>query len=186
MNPDEKECPDCAEIIKRNAKVCRYCGYRFGESDMEEAPDAAEPTVAEPIDEAIMTAMPFYAKRFRDQPILYHAGQRKMTVTRGRLDELATATQYPLEQLRDRFVSLGWVYAETDEEAEEIAEERARKHEETMARLNAINRAHGVDNQYGVLQPIANLAGGCFTAWQWVILIFLLVLIVVAVKSVFE
>lgn len=25
----EKQCPDCAEIVKAEARVCRFCGYRF-------------------------------------------------------------------------------------------------------------------------------------------------------------
>jgi len=24
-----RECPDCAEMIRTKARVCRYCGYRF-------------------------------------------------------------------------------------------------------------------------------------------------------------
>ncbi|MYL98601.1 hypothetical protein GR702_12580 [Novosphingobium sp. FGD1] len=41
----DKVCPDCAEIIKGAAKVCRYCGYRF---DQEDA--AAKLITASPID----------------------------------------------------------------------------------------------------------------------------------------
>lgn len=26
---DVKTCPDCAEIVRENARVCRHCGYRF-------------------------------------------------------------------------------------------------------------------------------------------------------------
>ena len=29
MKADEKECPDCAEIIKAKARKCRHCGYEF-------------------------------------------------------------------------------------------------------------------------------------------------------------
>lgn len=30
---DTKECPQCAEVIKAKAKVCRFCGYSFEEPD---------------------------------------------------------------------------------------------------------------------------------------------------------
>lgn len=33
MRPDEKICPQCAETVKRAAKVCRYCSYAFTERD---------------------------------------------------------------------------------------------------------------------------------------------------------
>ncbi|MBX3543578.1 zinc ribbon domain-containing protein [Chelatococcus sp.] len=26
---DSKKCPECAEIVRRDAKVCRFCGHRF-------------------------------------------------------------------------------------------------------------------------------------------------------------
>jgi hypothetical protein len=40
-------------------------------------------------------------------------------------------------------------------------------------------------SQYGVLQPAANILGGCVNMWLWVILVFLVVGIFVVVKSLF-
>lgn len=28
-----KHCPDCAEAVRRDARVCRFCGYRFSEPE---------------------------------------------------------------------------------------------------------------------------------------------------------
>lgn len=33
---DTKVCPDCAETVKKAARVCRYCGYRFDSSAGDE------------------------------------------------------------------------------------------------------------------------------------------------------
>ncbi len=38
FNPDEheKKCPDCAEYIKLEARVCKHCGYRFSEEEVQQ------------------------------------------------------------------------------------------------------------------------------------------------------
>src|SRR4029450_6981661 len=42
MNSDEKTCPRCAEMIKRAAVVCRFCGHEFAPAPPPESPaDAA-------------------------------------------------------------------------------------------------------------------------------------------------
>ncbi|WP_129792591.1 zinc ribbon domain-containing protein [Sphingosinicella sp. CPCC 101087] len=37
MKPGEKKCPRCAEVIKSDAKVCRFCQHEFSEADLAEA-----------------------------------------------------------------------------------------------------------------------------------------------------
>ena len=34
-NSNLRECPDCREMIKINANVCKYCGYRFTKEEQE-------------------------------------------------------------------------------------------------------------------------------------------------------
>jgi hypothetical protein len=36
MKEDMKKCPECAEIIKEEARVCRFCGYEFYKPDLSE------------------------------------------------------------------------------------------------------------------------------------------------------
>ncbi len=37
VNQQTKTCPDCAETILVNAKVCKHCGYRFDATKAVEA-----------------------------------------------------------------------------------------------------------------------------------------------------
>lgn len=38
FNPDEheKKCPDCAEYIKLEARVCKHCGHEFSDEEVEQ------------------------------------------------------------------------------------------------------------------------------------------------------
>jgi hypothetical protein len=42
MMTDEMTCPDCAETIKAEAKVCKHCGYRFDTHSQSAATTYAE------------------------------------------------------------------------------------------------------------------------------------------------
>lgn len=37
MKANEKKCPQCAEAINQDAKVCRHCGYQYSDAELAEA-----------------------------------------------------------------------------------------------------------------------------------------------------
>jgi hypothetical protein len=57
MEPDERECPFCAEIIKAKAKICKHCGSNI---DPSETPSSGKKTMTAPFPEPapFVTASP--------------------------------------------------------------------------------------------------------------------------------
>ncbi|WP_165606426.1 zinc ribbon domain-containing protein [Mycolicibacterium celeriflavum] len=48
-SPTKKKCPDCAERVLYDARVCKHCGYRFGDAipKLEPKPPPPDPQAAE-------------------------------------------------------------------------------------------------------------------------------------------
>lgn len=57
FDPDgaTKRCPDCAETIKLEAKVCRYCGRQFSDDEMEQARSRARAEWQPPVPQQEIT-----------------------------------------------------------------------------------------------------------------------------------
>jgi hypothetical protein len=43
MEDDEKKCPQCAEMVKTEARICRFCGHNFVDADAPRTTLAAMP-----------------------------------------------------------------------------------------------------------------------------------------------
>jgi hypothetical protein len=42
----QKKCPDCAEVVRAEARKCRFCGHEFPEPVLEEQPTSDEADIA--------------------------------------------------------------------------------------------------------------------------------------------
>lgn len=80
--PGRIKCPDCAELILAEAKVCKHCGFRL---------DAPAPVAAEPIAESTEELMAKLGIG-RDGDAFTYGGFR--------YDKLADALAYARKQLR--------------------------------------------------------------------------------------
>lgn len=86
IDVDTKECPECAEIIKSKAKICRYCRYKFEDDSYQEKESDKNNSTVKFTDEEKMdiynTIRKALSKRKRDRLLEETANKYNTTVNR--------------------------------------------------------------------------------------------------------
>lgn len=187
MTDDEKLCPACAEIIKLNARVCKHCGTTFSPEELFEHIQAKERMYEDKLDHRLLRSLHIIdGLPYSGEMAPFREFVPRLKGKSVPLDSLKFRAKYdkiPVDDLIARAKFHEMVIEEPD--AREAARQKELSDIVDRARTTASQKRPS-DNQYGVLQPAANLAGGCLVSWQWLFLFFLIALIVAAIASIFE
>ena len=172
MKIDEKKCPKCAETIKLEAAICRYCRHEFSKAELSQVSEKNARQAHTPSPKV----KTFKNEEVRDKAIAAELTARAEieTITPSICAELGEVYNLTPRSIMARAVRLGLTHRFTDSGEEEGDEDNYDEVVDVLERTD-INLQSATPNgmQYGVLQGPANLVGGCASLWGWAIVIFL-------------
>jgi tetratricopeptide (TPR) repeat protein len=117
MNPDQKECPRCTEVVKTRAAVCRFCGYEFtsppASASVSISPVADMPAAPVAIEESevldLLQALVEKSLVVYEQEENGSGRYRLLEMVRQYAQERLAQTQEPIEfRVRHRDFFLAW------------------------------------------------------------------------------
>jgi len=167
MQEDERKCPECAEVIKKEARVCRFCGRGFTTGEVSVATDGL-PGLS---DDLRARAERLASPEEKPGPELERLIRDAAPMNSVKANELSAALGgFPsARMIVSRSLRLGVSYQRKDGSLSE-----------------PVRGTGSIDTQYGVLQPAANLGAGCLSIWLWMGLLLLVAIAVAAVLGVFS